>query len=600
MRASLLIALIAFLAACSAEPRADAGACDENTACRDSDCDTICDRDELATDGTPIDTDNDGTPDHLDDDSDGDGLLDRDEAGDSDPLTPPIDSDNNGTPDFRQRASVPTIDAARDTSVDAPSTVDSSVDASRDATTVSDAGDAAVTPVDAGPMQCDPSDIVPEGCVGEVNEGVAQLCDSVDNDCDGEVDEGCNCVRGSVQACFAGPPGRRGVGACSDGTQQCMYLDEFSGRWGPCTGGILPSSETCDGLDNDCNGCRDEIDECQPTGSCPGPGDPRVPTAKPFETYTLRGRDFYDRNDVRSWRWRVDGPPCDRMFASLPGSGATATNGRLSYTLRNAGRENADLDVTLSGAYEVTLTVTRNDNSVFECTWIVDVRAPGVRVELCWPNTGATALSQGGAIDLDLHVGKTPETTAWFGNNDCYWRTCGGANTPWSYANTTPISRCTGPLALNYTAYQLLGYCPSPRLDIDNRNLTNSASNNGGRFITENINIDAPGNNHRFRVLVDYFANALSQPNVDGGVITPIDTEPLVNVYCGGTLAGTFGGDPDVRNDPDELSGFNTPGQQWRVVDIQTQGSGNNVSCTLTPLTAASGNYDLRSDDTSY
>lgn len=131
--------------------------------------------------------------------------------------------------------------------------------------------------------------------------------------------------------------------------------------------------------------------------------------------------------------------------------------------------------------------------------------------------------------------------------------------------------------------------------------MINSANNNGGRFITENINVDAPGNNHRFRVLVDYFANALSQPNLDGGVITPIDTEPLVNVYCGGTLAGSFGGDPDVRNDPDEVTDFNTPGQQWRVADIQTHGSGNNLTCTLTPITAVgTGNYDLRSDDTTY
>ncbi len=623
MRVALPLVLVVVLFACAKDPADAIGSCDEDTVCRDSDCDTICDRDELNSDGSPRDTDADGTPDHLDDDSDGDRLPDRDEAGDSDPLTPPQDINLNGVPDARDSRypcatqhvctadvcpvlCLPEVsDAGMDADItDSGSDADTN-DASSDADTVdssADAGsDAAQTLPDAGPDECLPADVIPEGCVAQLAERLAGLCDGADNDCDGQVDEGCGCVRGSVQPCFAGPPGRRGVGGCSDGTQQCIYDDEFSGKWDSCVGGILPGTETCDGLDNDCNGCRDEIDECQPVGSCPGPDDPRVPEAQPFETYLLRGGDFYGRNDVKTWRWRVTGPPCDRMFATLPGGGATATNGRLSYTLRNPNRRDAELDVTLSGAYAVTLTVTRNDDSVFSCTWIVNARAPGLRVELCWPNTGATALSQGGAVDLDLHLGKQPETVMWSTNSDCYWLTCGDANTPWSFANTTNLNRCTGPLALNYTGYELLGYCPNPRLDIDNRDLTNTAANNDGRFVTENINLDNPTNNQRFRVMVDYFGNALSDTTGDAGAITPIATEPLVNVYCGGELVGTFGGDPDVRGDPNELSGFDTPGQQWRVVDIQTQGSGNNLSCVLTPLTAqGTTDYDIRSGDSTF
>jgi hypothetical protein len=48
-----------------------------------------------------VDTDTDGTKDYLDTDSDGDGILDKDEAGDTNVVTPPRDSDGDGRPDFQ-------------------------------------------------------------------------------------------------------------------------------------------------------------------------------------------------------------------------------------------------------------------------------------------------------------------------------------------------------------------------------------------------------------------------------------------------------------------------------------------------------------------
>ena len=326
------LALAALLAAgCSVGnpviPSPDGGGRDATTDfCPDADGDTICDADEGAGDA-----DGDGIPNAMDEDSDGDGVPDRVEAGDDDPRTPPPDSDGEGVPDHLDE--------------DWPSFPDAGVDAGVDSGI--DSG------VDSGmivPSVCPPEARVDDGCMAAMREGDASLCNGADDDCDGMIDEGCACTPGSVQRCFAGPPGRRDVGGCTVGTQTCS---EFG--WGPCEGGIAPGAEVCDDLDNDCNGCSDEVSGCVPVGSCPAPGDPRVPDATPFSTYRLDGEMFYSGSDAVSWRWEVEGTPCDRMFRGIPGSSATSDNGQLSYRLRNGSSRNATLETTLSGDYTVKI-----------------------------------------------------------------------------------------------------------------------------------------------------------------------------------------------------------------------------------------------------
>jgi hypothetical protein len=98
--------------------------------------------------------------------------------------------------------------------------------------------------VDAQPVPCTPNPPNPNG----------ETCDGTDDDCDGDVDEDCPCVNGQTQSCYTGPMGTQNVGACMDGTQIC----DVNGSWGACSGDVTPTTESCDGLDNDCDGQSDE------------------------------------------------------------------------------------------------------------------------------------------------------------------------------------------------------------------------------------------------------------------------------------------------------------------------------------------------------
>jgi hypothetical protein len=87
----------------------------------------------------------------------------------------------------------------------------------------------------------------------------AEICDGFDDNCDGQIDEGCSCTDGDTQSCYSGSMDTFGVGSCQGGTQLCS-----GGGWGPCAGEVLPSSEVCDGANNDCD--ADGIDEDDPGG----------------------------------------------------------------------------------------------------------------------------------------------------------------------------------------------------------------------------------------------------------------------------------------------------------------------------------------------
>ncbi|UJR78902.1 vWA domain-containing protein [Sandaracinus amylolyticus] len=119
---------------------------------------------------------------------------------------------------------------------------------------------------------CNRSD---DDCDGAIDEGVCggctpttEICDNLDNDCDTRIDESLTRSCGVM------------VGRCTTGTQTCT-----AGAWGTCSG-IGPTTESCNDVDDDCDGIVDGMSEAcgSSVGAC-RPGT-RVCTAGSFGTCT--------------------------------------------------------------------------------------------------------------------------------------------------------------------------------------------------------------------------------------------------------------------------------------------------------------------------
>src|ERR1044072_157864 len=108
--------------------------------------------------------------------------------------------------------------------------------------------------------------------------------------------EDCVCVVGTSRACFAGPPNRRGIGACADGVMGC---NEF-GVWSACTGGQFGAPETCNGADDDCDGVRDDgVAGCATSLACPG-----SELAYPLRDHPLLASTIFTM-PATAWHWEV-------------------------------------------------------------------------------------------------------------------------------------------------------------------------------------------------------------------------------------------------------------------------------------------------------
>lgn len=146
-----------------------------------------------------------------------------------------------------------------------------------------DAGPIIASCYDAGPAStrgvgacADGYSACSAGSFGPCNNQVgpsAELCDNRDNDCDTATDEQAD--GGALsQTCFTVDAGQRNVGRCRDGTKFCASGSYPAG----CPGEITPTAESCNNIDDNCNGVSDEEADAGPlTVSCydAGPGSTR-------------------------------------------------------------------------------------------------------------------------------------------------------------------------------------------------------------------------------------------------------------------------------------------------------------------------------------
>lgn len=453
-----------------------------------------------------------------------------------------------------------------------------------------------------------------------------------DDDCDGLVDEGCACAQGGltkdcwlVPATQVDPNTSQPVGWCTTnakGSLDCAGTEILN--WsGVCRGAQRPQVyDSCGPGDFDCDGLagNNQIAGCNCPTQVECPTAPLVlapfpnPGALPRIDGTQWIKDAAMRAMATNWTWTVLGGDCDNVLpfptfalysqaasspatrigtrtpvrfdmTSMPNRYVAAPNEPLISIQANRGNMPNPGVVHpafgLSGDYlvqgEFTLMGQR-----YVCTQRVEVRAPGIRAELCWDTVGGT--------DIDLHLARlqgvctTPQgwNTQCAANNgvqDCYYGDASGCRdrslSPpnWGYPDS-PQSACIG-----WGSRRRAGIrqgCTNPRLDSDNVSCFRGEQDptSSGFCAPENINVDAPRDGDRFVIGVNHYSGAQ-------------DSKPHVNVYCNGRRVLSVGYNPATQQQWPVLRspGADQNGDLWTAALVTANVmNGQLTSCAVTPI----------------